>query len=105
MAYTLQKNVQDSLQPECSGPCFDRCYRCPWPLVALANMSIVYLVASAVYVAATQFVGTPFGDSLTEEQRELKRRSAQTRGKIFLFGVCVGVGVIALLLPMVKSAA
>lgn len=105
MEVSLQSNVQDSLQPECSGPCFDRCYRCPWPFMALANLSIVYLVASAVYVAVTQFVGTPFGDSLTAEQRELKRRSAQTRGKIFLFGVCVGVGVIALLLPRLTSRA
>ena len=39
--------------------------------------SIFY--CSIFYIIATQFVGTPFTDSLTDEQLELKRKSARTR--------------------------
>ena len=57
----------------------------------LAYIMAVYFIASIVYIVATQFVGTPFTDSLTEEQLELKRKSARTRGAIFWVGVGMGI--------------
>jgi len=57
----------------------------------LAYIMAVYFIASIVYFVSTRFVGTPFKDSLTEEQIKLKKQSADLRGLIFCIGIVIGV--------------
>lgn len=76
------------------GPCLPHCYRCSTGTVVLSHVALVYLIACSVYVVATVRLGTPFKDSLTARQRELKSLAAHTRGKIFLLGVVVGLVVV-----------
>lgn len=60
----------------------------------LASLALIHIIASIVYIVGTRDIGTPFMDSLTEEQRVLKRESAKKRGGIFSFGVLVGVALV-----------
>ena len=58
--------------------------------------SAVYAIACAVYLLLTADASTRFADSLTDEQRALKRVSARERMHAFKIGVAVGVLVVAL---------
>lgn len=60
----------------------------------VATLAMIYVAACVVYVALTRHVGTPFKDSLTEEQRALKRESAAVRKTCFLLGVAIGSMVV-----------
>ena len=80
------------------GPCLPHCYRrCPMTSTLLVYMSIVYLVACAVYLFSVRTMGTPFFDTLTEEQREIFEGSKKKRGEIFKAGVFVGVVFVVFL--------
>lgn len=74
-----------------AGPCLKHCYRCSPRTAMAARVALVYAFACAFYVIATRSLGTPFADSLSDSQREVKRRSAQTRGRIFALGIVVGI--------------
>lgn len=69
-----------------------------------AYAMLVYVVASVFYVVATRVsqVGTPFNDTLTEEQREVKNASAAVRRRIFWTGVAVGCVGAYLIKPFSK---
>lgn len=69
----------------------------------MARLSFVYLLASIVYLIATRCIGTPFKDSLTEEQMEIKACSSKKRGLIFLIGIVVGIGVLICIRPFHKK--
>jgi len=47
----------------------------------------IYVIASIYYIVRTRSVGTPFRDSLTKKQIEIKRKSADVRRNIFLQGL------------------
>ena len=74
----------------CSGSCLPHCYQCSLVTVVLSKLSFVYLVASAVYIVQTRKLGTPFNDSLTEEQRSIKREAVEHRKRAFHVGLAVG---------------
>ena len=88
----------------CQGPCLQgpRCYRCAPYTTALAYAAIGYAIACAVYLVATRCVGTPFRDSLTDDQRRILRESKRTRGAAFGTGVAVAVVVLVLWRPFTK---
>ena len=73
----------DILNSECRMPIF------------LAYLMLIYIIASIFYLLATRSVGTPFTDSLTAEQIEIKSKSSLTRSVIFTSGI---LGAILLLL-------
>ena len=89
--------------PHCIGPCHSY-YRCSSPVMFFANLCIVYLIASVVYMATTRHVGTPFSDSLTAEQRDIKATSARLRKRAFVRGVVVGLLVILVARPFHVAA-
>ena len=64
-----------------------------------AYIAAGYLTASIVYLIATRCVGTPFSDSLTEQQRAIKAESACVRRKCFYGGVGVAALALALWRP------
>jgi len=70
--------------------------------VILAYSMAVYCLACIYYIIATRSVGTPFNDSLTPKQREIKDASAQVRRNAFYTGVVVAVAILLLARPFEK---
>ena len=70
--------------------------------VVLAYLMAVYCLASIYYVIATHSVGTPFKDSLTPKQREIKDASAKVRRNIFYTGAGVSIVLMLVLRPFEK---
>tara|TARA_B100000902_G_C26646253_1_gene591570 strand:- start:224 stop:481 length:258 start_codon:yes stop_codon:yes gene_type:complete len=67
---------------------------CPGWVQILAAISIVNFVASFVYMVLTRNIGTPFKDSLTEEQLKIKYESSTSRGRIYSIGVFIGLIIV-----------
>jgi len=67
----------------CQGPCRQDCFCHPYVQV-VATLAIVYTLTSVLYLVFTRDIGTPFKDSLNEEQRKIKEASATVRRDIFL---------------------
>lgn len=86
-------------EPKCLGPCLSHCYKCSSVTVVMANFSFVYLMASVIYLIVTCHVGTPFRDSLTREQKIIKRESAYVRAKIFWVGIVISLVTVLILKP------
>ena len=53
----------------------------------LAYASAIYTIASIFYLVRTRSIGTPFNDSLSEEQKQIKKQSAYERKSIFVQGI------------------
>lgn len=84
------------------GPCLPHCYKCS-PIVALAAYAaFVYCFACAGYLTLTRTLGTPFLDSLTAEQRRIKKESARHRTRAFVLSALLGAIVVALAKPLSK---
>lgn len=77
--------------------------KCPFgPVQTVVNLSAVAcwatIAASIVYKA--QGFPTPFGDSLTDEQKEIKKQSAKARSKVY--GQAFGASAVVLLAASAK---
>lgn len=83
----------------CSGPCLPYCY-CPNSVKILANLSICYIISSLLYLLFTRSVGTPFKDSLTLEQIELKKNSSKVRRNIFIKSLLLSIALIVCVRPI-----
>lgn len=77
------------------------CSTTPYPHAqkVLAYVASAYLLASAVYLLSTVWIGTPFRDSLTDEQRRIKKNAACVRGASFGAGLALSILVLALWRP------
>ena len=73
---------------------------CPPRTVVLGYIALAYIVTATVYWITTRFVGTPFRDSLTEEQERIKQRSARTRGLIFVLSALFAAALLAVTRPL-----
>tara|TARA_B100000963_G_scaffold361925_1_gene400928 strand:+ start:1254 stop:1496 length:243 start_codon:yes stop_codon:yes gene_type:complete len=62
--------------------------------VNLAYGMMMYIIASIFYLLRTRNIGTPFNDSLTKEQRKIKRESANIRRNVFYQGLLLAAGAI-----------
>ena len=67
--------------------------KCTVPIV-LAYLAAGYIIASVSYMLFTSNMGTPFKNSLTPQQRELKTKSSSRRGTVF--GVSFAVAIVIL---------
>ena len=56
---------------------------CSSPVLLFAGLGLAYVLASVIYLVATRKMGTPFNDSLSPQQIELKKTSAHKRRTIF----------------------
>tara|TARA_A100001015_G_C14990704_1_gene713801 strand:+ start:617 stop:838 length:222 start_codon:yes stop_codon:yes gene_type:complete len=65
----------------------------------LAYGMLIYTIASIYYMVVTMNIGTPFKDSLTEEQIEIKKQSANVRRNVFYQGVGLSAVLIYLVHP------
>jgi hypothetical protein len=64
--------------------------------IYLAYAMAIYTIASLYYMIRSRSVGTPFKDSLSEKQLQIKKESAKVRRGIFYQGV--GIAFVALLI-------
>lgn len=65
----------------------------------LAYLMFVYLASSIYYYIRTRSMGTPFNDSLTAAQLELKYNSARDRMSVFIQGLLIGAVIIYFVKP------
>ena len=73
---------------------------CPKRTVILAYIALAYVLTALLYWVVTRWVGTPFSDSLTAEQRRLKACSARVRGCIFLLSAVLVATLLAVVRPL-----
>ena len=81
------------------GPCLAHCYCSPRTLM-FARVAIGYTVACLLYLLLTRNIGTPFADSLTEEQQAIKRSSSMTRANVFLTSVIMSTVLVLVWKPL-----
>ena len=65
----------------------------------LAYSMTVYTVASLYYMIRSRSVGTPFKDSLTEEQLQIKEESKKVRKQIFCEGTVIAIVGLYIMKP------
>ena len=70
--------------------------------IYLAYGMLSYIFATIFYLINTINIGTPFKDSLTQEQKEIKKKSAKIRGKIFYVGIIIGIVFCMIIRPFKK---
>tara|TARA_B100000787_G_C16176571_1_gene289366 strand:+ start:921 stop:1199 length:279 start_codon:yes stop_codon:yes gene_type:complete len=84
------------------GPCMKWCV-CNPETFYFAQGAAMYIIASVIYFIATRFVETPFINSLTDEQKEIKNKSAGTRMLIFIVAIIISVIFISIVKPFRKK--
>ena len=62
----------------------------------------IYTLASIYYYIRTRSVGTPFKDSLTEKQIEIKKQSVKVRSNIFYQGIGLSLISLSMFRPFEK---
>ena len=65
---------------------------CKFPVI-LADVLIIYSISSVIYLIFTANIGTPFRNSLTQNQIKIKNESTKVRSKIF-YGSVICVAII-----------
>ena len=65
----------------------------------LAYSMAAYVLASVYYMIRSRSVGTPFNDSLTEEQKQIKNESKNVRKQIFVEGIILSAVALGLMTP------
>ena len=68
----------------------------------LAYSMLIYIFASAFYIILTKNIGTPFKDTLTQEQLQIKKESITVWKKIFYNGIIVGILLVIIFRPFSK---
>ena len=68
----------------------------------IASGAIVWLLACALYMGITKLgnVPTPFADSLTPTQLDLKKKSSHVRSTIFVASIVLGAGLVCIWNPL-----
>lgn len=67
--------------------------------IYLAYAMAVYCIASLFYLIRTKDIGTPFKDSLSPKQKEIKKKSAAKRRSIFIQGIIGGAVLLFFFQP------
>ena len=75
-------------------------WQCPAHVALLAYAALAYTMACVGYLLITRSYGTPFDDTLTEDQRAVKRASAEARAQAFWSALVVSAVVLALWRPL-----
>ena len=65
----------------------------------LAYGMLAYTFSSIYYMVMTRNIGTPFKDSLSPEQLQIKSEAASLRGSIFYQGIGLAIVLIFLFKP------
>ena len=73
---------------------------CPPTTLVLGYMTLAYISAGTLYWVITRFIGTPFANSLSAEQRKIKSDSARIRGGVFALSAIVAALALAMVRPI-----
>ena len=65
----------------------------------LANIMLIFLLSCIIYLVSTENIGTPFNDSLTKKQQNIKIHSKKIRGGIYLSSMIFSIIIIYILTP------
>ena len=65
----------------------------------LAYGMTLYCIISAYYLFRTMNIGTPFKDSLTTRQLQIKAESSDIRRNIFYQGIVLGILILLFFRP------
>jgi hypothetical protein len=57
--------------------------------IYLAYALLIYVIATVLYLICTRYVNTPLINSYTDEQKMIRKNSAEKRLRIFLAGIAV----------------
>ena len=76
---------------------------CSTATMYFAFGALVYLLTCALYLLASRGLGSPFRDSLTPAQLELKAASMQQRSAVFMGSLLVSALVVFMLRPFKGS--
>ena len=87
-----EKDKRSEMQRRC-------CCECSGWTILAANAAFTYAIASIAYVIVTRCMGTPFSNSLSARQRNIKSASARARGIVIAGGLTLGVAVVAICRP------
>lgn len=71
--------------------CPPGCFKCPTKVLLLSYVANVHLIACIVYLILTLNMDTPFKDSLTEEQKNIKNESSEKRRRVYTTGLLIGI--------------
>ena len=63
---------------------------------------LIYTLSSLFYLVSTRTIGTPFNDSLSEEQRKIKKESAEVRKNIYVQGILLSTLLVFISQPFQK---
>ena len=74
--------------------------KCSKQTLVLSNIALVHLIACLVYMVLTINMGTPFYDSLTEEQKKIKNNSSRKRSHAYTTGILLGIVVLIIWKPL-----
>ena len=69
--------------------------------IYLSYLMLIYTISSIYYILFTKYsnIGTPFKNSLTQEQLIIKKKSASKRYNIFYQGLLIGIIISILFEP------
>jgi len=81
------------------GPCLAHCYCSPGTLL-FARIAVGYTIACFLYLLFTRNIGTPFADSLTDDQQVIKRSSSIARASVFLTSVIMSTALVCVWKPL-----
>tara|TARA_B100000212_G_C27174068_1_gene447372 strand:+ start:279 stop:521 length:243 start_codon:yes stop_codon:yes gene_type:complete len=70
--------------------------------VLFAYLATAYLGASVYYMIATRNLGTPFRNSLTPSQLEIKKVAVEKRSRAFYIGLAISVVLLIITKPFHK---
>tara|TARA_S200000501_G_C20266838_1_gene501095 strand:+ start:104 stop:340 length:237 start_codon:yes stop_codon:yes gene_type:complete len=70
----------------------------------LAYAMLIYVIGSIYYLVMTRNIGTPFKDSLTKKQLEIKSKAVQQRKTIFYIGCGIALLLVIIFRPFKKCS-
>ena len=68
----------------------------------LAHLLVIYALSNVFYLLFTRNIGTPFADSLTEQQKQIKADSGRQRRQVFLVSLVVSSFLVYWFRPFQK---
>lgn len=66
----------------------------------IAYPALVYILACIYYLIMTRNIGTPFNDSLDQEQRKIKDKASYGRYRIFITGCLLSIVGLVIVQPL-----
>lgn len=67
--------------------------------IPISYIFLIYVKACIFYMLFTRNIGTPFANTLTLEQKKIKKKSSIKRRNIFILGLVIATLVVFFIKP------